>query len=411
MSRAAPSTASSSRYSPVPEFSKAERDKLASEGRATQTVVAFASAEQGDGGVSKPFEILRVGEFKRGSRSVPITSGDLDKAVSNFNRWKSMGQEIPIDYDHAFSEGRESPAAGWYDSLSRQGDSLYATVRWNEKARQEIASGMYRFFSPEFAANYPSETGQPEGFTILSGALTNRPFLRGMTPVALSQEVEEAVEAWAADYAKEKRQSAIEKAERLAQAEETETAADTPAVSDKNKTEKFTVKIDGEDKEFTAEEIVTMNARAAEADAEKERADKAEAEKDAATRNSETLSTRVESLEKDSKDRDFSELFTQAQREGRVDAKDETKTSWRETFDALGADKTKSLIGQIPAETIPFKASGSGHTPRDPEATGNRGGIDQDREAMNARVNEYLSEHPDSDIGAAIAHVEQEMRS
>jgi phage I-like protein len=372
----------------------------------TQLVVAFAAAG-GTDGISKPFEILHVGDFKRGTRSVPVSSADLDKAVENFNRWKSMGQEIPIDYDHAFAEGRESPAAGWYNSIERQGDALFATVKWNSKAREEIQSGAYRFFSPEFSSNYANETGDAEGFTILSGALTNRPFLRGMTPVALNQEVEDEIVAWAKSSADE---YAVTLAEKLHQEhhEELERAADTRDVSDKNKTEKFTVKIGDEEKEFTAEEIVAMSQKAATADDEKARADKAQAEADANKRNSETLSTRVESLEKESKDRDFGEIFSQAQRSGRVDAKDETKTAWRETFDALGADKTKALIEQIPAETIPFTSLGSGHTPRDPQV--GKDGVDPDREVMNQRVNEYLDKNPDASMAHAIAHVEQEMK-
>jgi phage I-like protein len=361
-------------------------------------VVAFALDGSGESGVSKPFEVLRVGEYKRGARQVPVTSADLDKAVENFNRWKAMGQEIPVDYDHAFNEGREAPAAGWYASLERKGDSLWATVRWTQKAQDEIRSEQYRFFSPEFAKNYTSETGEPEGFTILAGALTNRPFLRGMTPVALNQEVEQAITAWT-----------IERVEALA-AEESSGVADTPAeMADAKKTpgsgdapETFKVEIDGAEKELTADEIVALHQKAATADSEKDRADKAEAEAKANKSTSETLSTRVETLEQESKDRDFRELFSQMQGQGRIDAKDETETTWRETFDALGAEKTRALMEQVPAETIPLSAQGrSGSSD---QGTAPKG-VDADRHAMNQKVEQYMAEHPDADIQTAIREV------
>jgi phage I-like protein len=377
-----------------------DRQKLKDNGTALDYVVAFAANASGDSGVSKPFEILRVGDFKRGDRAVPISSEDLDQAVANFNRWKEMGQEIPVDYDHAFSEGRESPAAGWYVSLERRQDSLYATVRWTDKAREEITSNQYRFFSPEFSKSFVSETGESEGFTILAGALTNRPFLRGMTPVALSQDVAQAMASWT-----------IEKLEDLDDKDPTRVADTSPRVGLKNdKTEKFKVEIDGEEKEFTSEEIVAMHSAKAEADeavakAEKERDEKA-AEAKANASSVEKLSTRVDEMEKRDKDRDFAEIFKQAQREGRLDAKEDTEKTWRETFDALGAEKTKALIEQVPAETIPFTAegrTGSGDQAAVPK------GVDPEGFKLNQRVETYMREHPDVEFNQALETVRGEM--
>lgn len=379
-----------------------EREKVSDE---IDYVVALASAKGAKGEVSKPFEILRVGDFKRGSRSVPITSTDLDEAVDNFNRWKAMGQEIPVDYDHAFSEGRPAPAAGWYDSLSRKDDTLYATVKWTDKAREEIQSGLYRFFSPEFHKSFISEEGSPEGFTILAGALTNRPFLRGMTPVALSQEVADEIDGWVSD-----RFSNLTP-------EQLEALADTPRevslLKDKNKNgeqaETFKVEIDGETQEFTADEIVAMNQAKVDAEAEAAKQEKAakDAKAEAAAKETtiETLSTRVDSMEKRDKDRDFTDIFKQAKREGRVDAKDETETTWRETFDQLGAEKTKALLEQIPAETVPMTAQGRGGSN---EVSTAPKGYDEDRHAMNQKVESYLEEHPDATFTQALDIVRRE---
>lgn len=366
----------------------------------TDHVIAFAVDGSGESGISKPFEILRVGEYKRGARNVPVSEVDLDQAVANFNRWKSMGQEIPVDYDHAFAESRQAPAAGWFASLIRKGESLWATVRWTKKAQEEIASEQYRFFSPEFTSEFRSETGEEEGFTVLAGALTNRPFLRGMTPVAMSQEVEDEMRRWVAT--------------KLTEFAERDEVAETRSMADKESTtpETFKVEIDGKEQEFKAEDIVALSAKAAEADTASEKASQAEkavkeksAEAAASKSQVETLSTRVETLESDVKDHDFKELFRQAQREGRLDAKEETEKTWRETFGALGAEKTKALIEQIPAETIPISKqgrSGSGDQEAAPK------GMHVENFKLNQKLEAFMAEHPDKSFSDALAHVEVE---
>lgn len=353
-------------------------------------VVGFAVGGADDSGVSKPFEVLRVGEYRRGDRSIPVSGEDLDRAVANFERWKAMGQEIPVDYDHAFNEGREAPAAGWYESLKRQGDALWATVRWTQKAREEIKSQLYRFFSVEFQSDFRSESGEDEGFTVLAGALTNRPFLRGMTPVALSQEIEREIVAWAVD--------------RL----ELPSRADNSDVSKEsdNKPETFKVEVDGKEQEFSAEEIVALHAKAAKADEAEEAAKEKAAEAAASKGQVETLSARVETLESDAKSRDFAELFHQAQREGRLDAKEETEKTWRETFDALGAEKTKALIEQVPAETIPLSAQGRAGSAEQSSAPR---GVHVENFKLNEKVEAFLAEHPDKSFEEALGHVQAEM--
>lgn len=363
-------------------------------------VVAFAVDGSNEAGVSKPFEILRADDFKRGSRDVQVTEEDLEQAVANFNRWRAMGQEIPVDYDHAFNEGREAPAAGWYDSLVKKGKSLWATVRWTAKARDEIASEQYRFFSPEFVKQFHSETGEEEGFTILAGALTNRPFLRGMTPVALNQEVEREIVVYAAQALE-----AFDAEQKLKALHDT--SADVSKEPDKDtKVETFKVEIDGKEQELNAEEIVALHAKAAKVD-EAEKAAKEKAAEAAASKGQvETLSNRVETLEQDAKDRDFKELFNQMKGQGRLDAKPETEETWKETFTTLGAEKTRKLMEQIPAETIPLSAqgrSGSGDQEAAPK------GVHSENFTINQKVEAFMSEHPDKSFDEALRHVEAEI--
>jgi phage I-like protein len=322
-------------------YAEDQRKELASD----VSFMGVAAVPSKDGEqLSEPFEVLRAGEYVRGGgRKVTVSEDDLDKAVANFNRWKEEGGEIPVDYDHSFGERGDSTAAGWYAELKRKGKSLFARVKWTPKATEKIRDGEYRFFSPEFTSNWKDEHGAEEGFTILAGALTNRPFLRGMTPVALSQEIEavgftalaEAVEELAADKSKA--------------GDETPSRVAEKKTNKPEQPEKFSVEIDGEAQEFTAEQIVEMHEKAA-------KADEAEGKADEAKTDSEKMSARVEKLETDLTTERFNTALRDAQHEGKVDAKPETREKWEKKLEKFGLDGVKELLEEMPKGKIPVGA-------------------------------------------------------
>jgi phage I-like protein len=138
------------------------------------------------GEVSEPFPILYPGDFKQGDREIPVSAADLDQAVVNFDAMKARGYTPPVDVEHGYARGKDAPAVGWYEELKRVGGRLLARVRWTDQGREQIRSGARRYFSPEFTASGKDESGREIGFTILSGALTTRPFLKSGLEVALS---------------------------------------------------------------------------------------------------------------------------------------------------------------------------------------------------------------------------------
>lgn len=83
-----------------------------------------------------------------------------------------------IDYEHQSLTQQEAPAAGWFKTLEYRSDGLYVTdARWNERAKQMIQSGEYRYISPVFT--YDSLSLQV--LTLERIALTNNPALDGLT--------------------------------------------------------------------------------------------------------------------------------------------------------------------------------------------------------------------------------------
>lgn len=318
-------------------------------------LLGFAAPEIGADGVSEPFEALRAGEHVYAGRDITITEADLDKAIENFERyWKPRGG-VPVDYDHSFLESGDSTAAGWIVSMERKGLSLFETVKWTPKAAQQIRDKEYRFYSAEFTSDWINEEGGHEGFTVLAGALTNRPFLRGLTPVALSEAVVEAVGKWTLSHAAD-----LVPGDASAR---DETPAEVPEKT-ANTSEKFTVEIDGEAKEFTAAEIVAMHTAKVEADqaaadaAEEKR--KADAKAAAAGSETTALSQRVDSLKSELDTERFNHAFSQRQREGAFDAKPETRTKWEERLEKFGLEDTKALMFDQPADQVPVKERGTG---------------------------------------------------
>jgi phage I-like protein len=184
--------------------------------------------------------LLRVplavtGKWVRGSTTFAITRQDLEDIVRNFR--ERQNGEINVDYDHA-SEMPEVAAGGPVPSAGRivrldppepfsgfgiRGSGLgkdessetnlpaqagpetrtpnsshYILWGWyepTERARELLKSREYRYISPavDWAAQN-KRTGKPQGTTLTSVALTNRPFLEELPQIRLSDPAFQAVD-------------------------------------------------------------------------------------------------------------------------------------------------------------------------------------------------------------------------
>lgn len=117
-----------------------------------------------------------------------ISKGFLDTVKSNFDH-KIYQQELPltIDLEH---QTALSGAAGWISNVEIDGDKgMWATVEFNDRGKSLVGADAYRYFSPEFYDRW-TDPASNEAFTnvLIGGALTNRPFFKGMSPVAMMSE-------------------------------------------------------------------------------------------------------------------------------------------------------------------------------------------------------------------------------
>lgn len=381
-------------------------------GSADRSFAVTSLATPAPGGqVSEAFEALRAGDHVYNGRDIPISEADLDTAVANFNRyWKPAGG-VPVDYDHSFVETGDSTAAGWVVAMERRGGSLYEQVRWTPKAAQQIADGEFRFYSAEFTTDWTNEAGEAEGFTVLGGALTNRPFLRGMTPVALSQAVETAAYGWAIE-AYQQLERKVGEGESAGRDETQPEVADTLTVKIDGKAEEFTaeritelveqtnadtftVEIDGKAETFTAESITELRAQAAKAEGAGDKV--------------ETLSKRLEQVEGDLTAERFNSAFTRRQRQGALDAKPETREKWEDRLEKFGLEATLELLEDLPADVIPMGRRGRGGSEA-PEVGEDQApdGVEPFAFKVDQRAKALMADDKDLDYAAAArkAHTE-----
>jgi len=181
-------------------------------GRFPRIVVTLDAPVDGEGALAR-IPIAITGTWVRAGSRFSISLDDLEEIVRNFRK-RSNG-EINVDYDHA-SEMPEVAAGGPIPSAGRivkldapeplgiggsglgvRSESrtpnpqtrfvLYGYYEPTERARKLIASREYRYISPAISwAARDKRTGEPDGTTLTSVALTNRPFLEELPPIRLS---------------------------------------------------------------------------------------------------------------------------------------------------------------------------------------------------------------------------------
>ncbi len=95
------------------------------------------------------------------------------------------GQDLDIDYDHKANGGE---AAGWVKDAEVRSNGLWLFVDWTKKAYELIKDKAYRYFSPEFTDEWKHpKTGETHKNVLFGGAITNRPFLKDILPINLSE--------------------------------------------------------------------------------------------------------------------------------------------------------------------------------------------------------------------------------
>lgn len=137
-------------------------------------------------------QITTRGHFKgHGQGTFSLNDKTLGEIVQNYR--DVDGGQVAFDYEHASELDATSgsiptsgaPAQAWIRDMRIEAKGLFALVDWLEPARSQVREKKYRFVSPAIVwdSRHPV-SGEKIGARLTSVALTNRPFLRGLAPLA-----------------------------------------------------------------------------------------------------------------------------------------------------------------------------------------------------------------------------------
>jgi hypothetical protein len=119
---------------------------------------------------------------------------DLPKVrrFSENQKKRVRGTDLDIDYDHKLDRAKGNQAAGWVQDTEVRTDGLYALIEWTPTAADEIKEGKWRYISPEFVDEWTDPLGVTHQDVLVGGGITNRPFLKDLLPINLSELVFDA---------------------------------------------------------------------------------------------------------------------------------------------------------------------------------------------------------------------------
>ena len=149
-----------------------------------------------EGNATTWIQAMPLGNYKHPVYGdIDITPERVMRFATNVNNGV-RGQELDIDYDH---KEKTNEAAGWVKQAeARLNDpdpkrnGLWILVEWVKEAKEKILSKAYRYFSPEFDDEWTHPvSGETYTDVLFGGGITNRPFLKGILPLNLSEKFAE----------------------------------------------------------------------------------------------------------------------------------------------------------------------------------------------------------------------------
>lgn len=130
--------------------------------------------------------LLRVGKFKHPKHGVvEITPAHMRSFVKNHEA-KVRRVDDALDFGH----NAGGPAAAWLTGVrfDEKSGKLLFKPEWTPTGRNAVKNREYKYLSADFDFDYEdNETGKKFGPTLNGAGLTNRPFVKGMEAIQLSE--------------------------------------------------------------------------------------------------------------------------------------------------------------------------------------------------------------------------------
>lgn len=138
------------------------------------------------GEVAPEQTLLRVGRYKHPKHGMVNITPDIMRSFVSNHKARVRRVDDAVDFGHE-SKG---PAAAWITNLrfDEKDGTLRFVPDWSSKGRESVRGKEYKYISADFTFDYEdNETGKKFGPTLNGAGLTNRPFVKGMEAIQLSE--------------------------------------------------------------------------------------------------------------------------------------------------------------------------------------------------------------------------------
>jgi hypothetical protein len=146
--------------------------------------------DDGAAGKLRRIPVALVTRGFKGKQQYRLTVEDLRDIVRNFR--KRQTGDVVIDYDHSTlnaGDGEPKPAAGWLKGIDDEPDEngvLWGHAEYTQRASKMVAAKEYKYASPVIEWRLRDKTtGQQQGATLTSLALTNSPLFERLPSLPL----------------------------------------------------------------------------------------------------------------------------------------------------------------------------------------------------------------------------------
>lgn len=154
----------------------------ASMGNRATYLVDLESLQLSEDG-SKWVHALPIGSFTHPVYGPLNITAERATKFADSVKQKVRGIEPSINYDH----NNSGDAAGWVKDAEARANGLWLFIEWTKTAYQKIKELKYKYFSIEFDNEWQNAEGKTFNDVIFGGALTNRPFMKNLVPINLSE--------------------------------------------------------------------------------------------------------------------------------------------------------------------------------------------------------------------------------
>lgn len=157
-------------------------------GESTSYIISMDAVNLSEAdGTSTWIHALPLGTYKHPVYGIIDVTVDRVKRFADSVKNKIRGIDPSINYNHDndSSEG----ASGWVKDAQARSDGLWLFVEFVKEAAQKVRDKKFRYFSIEYANQWEDTQGKKFEDVVVGGALTNRPFIKNLVPINLSEAV------------------------------------------------------------------------------------------------------------------------------------------------------------------------------------------------------------------------------